>query len=200
MTISLKAQQADTPCNGKVHLLVDRAKLNTQVSFKNCKEVISCPECPYFLICPVEKIEAPTAPIVKPTPQELAIAKHQEQIDKLIAQMNDKQINKKLPPSTPPANKKNATATKKLPPKTPQRSVETKPHTIDVYAFTGMFIATLPILKETKTFIEVESKGKIVLRFDRATGVQTNAVNSRYANRVDPDEIPQLSLPAPKAE
>jgi hypothetical protein len=61
---------------------------------------------------------------------------------------------------------------------------------ISVVAFTGMVIGIFPIVRDTLLFIEVETKKGQLLRFDRKSGVQTNCNNSRYANRVEPNDIP----------
>lgn len=68
---------------------------------------------------------------------------------------------------------------------------------IAVTAFTGMSIGAFPIVRETKVFVEIETKSGQVLRFDRISGVQTNCSNSRFANRVSPDEIPPLATNRP---
>lgn len=55
---------------------------------------------------------------------------------------------------------------------------------VNVRAFTGMLIGTFKVEKETKTTITVKtSKGK--LKFDKETGVQLDAANPKYANRIE---------------
>lgn len=57
-------------------------------------------------------------------------------------------------------------------------------HLATVRAFTGMLIGTFKIEKETKTTITVKTaKGK--LKFDKETGVQLDAANPKYANRIE---------------
>jgi hypothetical protein len=51
-------------------------------------------------------------------------------------------------------------------------------------AFTGMLIGVFKIVKQTKTYIMVKtSKGK-ELKFDKKTGLEMNAKNPRFANRI----------------
>lgn len=53
----------------------------------------------------------------------------------------------------------------------------------NIRAFTGMLIGTFKIEEETETSIIVKTSGtKKVLEFDKATGIQLNANNKRYAN------------------
>lgn len=55
---------------------------------------------------------------------------------------------------------------------------------VNVRAFTGMLIGTFKVEKETATTITVKAaRGKLV--FDKKTGLQTNANNKRFANRID---------------
>ena len=55
---------------------------------------------------------------------------------------------------------------------------------VNVRAFTGMLIGTFKVEKETKTTITVKTaKGK--LKFDKETGVQLDAANPKYANRIE---------------
>ena len=57
------------------------------------------------------------------------------------------------------------------------------PTTVEVKAFTGMVIGTFEITGSTATTLEVTTKkGKLV--FDRKTGIQTNAKNPKFANRI----------------
>lgn len=54
---------------------------------------------------------------------------------------------------------------------------------VNIRAFTGMLIGTFKIEEETETSIIVKTSGtKKVLEFDKATGIQLNANNKRYAN------------------
>lgn len=55
---------------------------------------------------------------------------------------------------------------------------------VNVRAFTGMLIGTFKVEKETKTTITVKTaKGK--LKFNKETGVQLDAANPKYANRIE---------------
>lgn len=55
---------------------------------------------------------------------------------------------------------------------------------VNVRAFTGMLIGTFKVEKETKTTITVKTaKGK--MKFDRETGVQIDANNKKFANRIE---------------
>lgn len=57
---------------------------------------------------------------------------------------------------------------------------------VNVRAFTGMLIGTFKIEEETETSIIVKTSGnKKTLEFDKATGIQLNANNKRYANRME---------------
>ena len=56
--------------------------------------------------------------------------------------------------------------------------------TVNVRAFTGMLIGTFEVVKETsKTIIVKTHKGK--MKFDRASGLQLDARNPKFANRID---------------
>lgn len=55
--------------------------------------------------------------------------------------------------------------------------------TVEVKAFTGMLIGTFAVVKETATEVVIKtSRG--LLRFDTTTGVQLDARNKRFANRI----------------
>lgn len=57
---------------------------------------------------------------------------------------------------------------------------------VNIRAFTGMLIGTFKIEEETETSIIVKTSGnKKTLEFDKATGIQLNANNKRYANRME---------------
>lgn len=57
---------------------------------------------------------------------------------------------------------------------------------VNIRAFTGMLIGTFKIEEETETSIIVKTSGtKKALEFDKATGIQLNANNKRYANRME---------------
>jgi hypothetical protein len=55
-----------------------------------------------------------------------------------------------------------------------------------VKAFSGMPIGELPITQETPKYIEVRTNKGITLKFDRKSGLQMNATNPKYANKIDP--------------
>lgn len=52
-------------------------------------------------------------------------------------------------------------------------------------AFTGMLIGVFKIAKKTKTYISVETARGQVLKFDRKTGIQVDAKNPKFANRIE---------------
>lgn len=55
---------------------------------------------------------------------------------------------------------------------------------VNIRAFTGMLIGTFKVEKETKTTITVKTaKGK--MKFDRETGIQIDANNKKFANRIE---------------
>lgn len=57
---------------------------------------------------------------------------------------------------------------------------------VNIRAFTGMLIGTFKIEEETETSIIVKTSGtKKALEFDKATGIQLNANNKRYANHME---------------
>lgn len=56
-------------------------------------------------------------------------------------------------------------------------------NTVEVRAFTGMLIGTFEVVKETSKTITVKtSKGN--MKFDKNTGIQINANNPKFANRI----------------
>lgn len=57
---------------------------------------------------------------------------------------------------------------------------------IVVYAFTGLKLAELEIRDENETEIVVEAKNGNRLVFNKFTGMQVNAKNPRFANRISP--------------
>lgn len=71
-------------------------------------------------------------------------------------------------------------------PKTAQKPPQLSVGTIQVYAFTGMSLGELPIIKETKNHIEVQTKKGDILKFDKVTGKQLNAKNPRFGNTLTP--------------
>lgn len=55
---------------------------------------------------------------------------------------------------------------------------------VNVRAFTGMLIGTFKVVRETKTTLTVKTnKGK--LKFDKETGIQIDANNKKFANRIE---------------
>lgn len=55
---------------------------------------------------------------------------------------------------------------------------------VTLLTFTGMNIGTFEISKAGKTKIAITKKDGTVLEFSREAGLQTNAVNGKYANKV----------------
>lgn len=51
-------------------------------------------------------------------------------------------------------------------------------------AFTGMLIGVFKIQKETKTYIMVKAANGKEMKFDKKTGLELNAKNPRFANRI----------------
>lgn len=59
-----------------------------------------------------------------------------------------------------------------------------KGKTVSVFAFTGMALGELEIVKENETTVEVvKSDGKKLI-FDKVSGLQINCKHPRYANRI----------------
>ena len=52
-------------------------------------------------------------------------------------------------------------------------------------AFTGMLIGVFKIVKRTKTYIAVETSKGQPLKFDKKTGIQMDAKNPKFANRIE---------------
>lgn len=52
-------------------------------------------------------------------------------------------------------------------------------------AFTGMLIGVFKIVKKTKTYIAVETSRGQSLKFDKKTGIQMDAKNPKFANRIE---------------
>ena len=52
-------------------------------------------------------------------------------------------------------------------------------------AFTGMLIGVFKIVKKTKTYISVETARGQSLKFDKKTGIQMDAKNPKFANRIE---------------
>lgn len=57
--------------------------------------------------------------------------------------------------------------------------------TVTVYAFTGMLIGTFEVSDKTDSTISIIDRKGRELVFDRKTGKQVNASNSRFANKID---------------
>ena len=69
----------------------------------------------------------------------------------------------------------------------PQAKIDTTDFpTVPVSAFTGMNIGSLPVIEDTNKTLTVITGKQIHLVFDKATGVQVNAVNPNFANHIDP--------------
>ena len=56
---------------------------------------------------------------------------------------------------------------------------------VTVKAFTGMMIGEFEVVKETKKLLVVKTKKGDELKFDKATGLQTNGNNPKFANRIE---------------
>lgn len=72
---------------------------------------------------------------------------------------------------------------------------------VTMLAFTGMNIGQFEITKSGKTKVAILCKDGQVKEFSRETGLQTNAANPKYANKIiDPIPEPEKKAPAKKAE
>lgn len=67
---------------------------------------------------------------------------------------------------------------------TSKRATEIK--TIEVFMFTGLLIGKLPVTEETSETIKVMTKQNRTLDFNKATGLQINATNPKYGNKILP--------------
>jgi hypothetical protein len=63
--------------------------------------------------------------------------------------------------------------------------VKEKMKKVVLYAFTGLKLAELVVDKETKTEIHVTTSTGNKLVFDKVTGLQKNAKNPKFANRIE---------------
>lgn len=78
-------------------------------------------------------------------------------------------------------------------PAKPVAPKEEKPKgkTVVVLAFTGMAIGEFEVTAEDEAILEVTTRKGIKMAFDRASGLQMNCKNARYANRLlIPVEVP----------
>lgn len=72
---------------------------------------------------------------------------------------------------------------------------------VTMITFTGMNLGQFEITKAGKTKIAIMKKDGTQAEFSRETGIQTNATNEKYANKVvDPIPEPEKKAPAKKAE
>jgi hypothetical protein len=59
-----------------------------------------------------------------------------------------------------------------------------KGKTVPVFAFTGMKLGDLEIVKETSKYLEVRKSNGKTMKFDKKTGLQVDCKNPRFANRL----------------
>lgn len=72
---------------------------------------------------------------------------------------------------------------------------------VTMLTFTGMNLGQFEITKAGKAKIAIMKKDGTQAEFSRETGLQTNANNPKYANKVvDPMPEPEKKAPAKKAE
>lgn len=72
---------------------------------------------------------------------------------------------------------------------------------VTMLTFTGMNLGQFEITKAGKAKIAIMKKDGTQAEFSRETGLQTNANNPKYANKVvDPMPEPEKKTPAKKAE
>lgn len=72
---------------------------------------------------------------------------------------------------------------------------------VTMLTFTGMNLGQFEIAKAGKTKIAIVKKDGTTAEFSRETGIQTNAANAKYANKVvDPIAEPEKKAPAKKVE
>lgn len=72
---------------------------------------------------------------------------------------------------------------------------------VTMLTFTGMNLGQFEITKAGKTKIAILKKDGTQAEFSRETGLQTNATNAKYANKVvDPIPEPEKKAPAKKVE
>lgn len=60
----------------------------------------------------------------------------------------------------------------------------TEVKTVEVRAFTGMVLGKFEVVKETEKLLIVKTKKGVAMKFDKATGIQTNGNNPKFANRI----------------
>ena len=72
---------------------------------------------------------------------------------------------------------------------------------VTMLTFTGMNLGQFEVAKAGKTKIAIIKKDGTQAEFSRETGLQTNAANAKYANKVvDPIAEPEKKAPVKKAE
>ena len=72
---------------------------------------------------------------------------------------------------------------------------------VTMLTFTGMNLGQFEIAKAGKTKIAIVKKDGTTAEFSRETGIQTNATNAKYANKViDPIAEPEKKAPTKKVE
>lgn len=67
---------------------------------------------------------------------------------------------------------------------------------VSMLGFTGMNLGQFEISKAGKTKLAITKKNGDVVEFSRETGIQTNANNPKYANKIV-DPIPEVEKKAP---
>ena len=71
---------------------------------------------------------------------------------------------------------------------------------VTMLTFTGMNLGQFEIAKASKTKLAITKKNGDTAEFSRETGIQTNAANEKYANKiVDPIPVEKKEAPAKKA-
>lgn len=71
---------------------------------------------------------------------------------------------------------------------------------VTMVTFTGMNLGQFEITKAGKTKVAILKKDGTQAEFSRETGIQTNAENPKYANKIiDPIPEPEKKAPAKKA-
>lgn len=71
---------------------------------------------------------------------------------------------------------------------------------VTMLTFTGMNLGQFEITKAGKTKVALMKKDGTQAEFNRADGIQTNATNPKYANKiVDPIAEPEKKVPVKKA-
>lgn len=171
-----QTQAINTPCGGLLKIATNKEYSAINAGLTGVVIGTECFTCPYSILCKVmygvlpKSVLPSQAPIIRKAAED--------------ARRTDLEAAEEITPEPPKKESKKAEP-KKEPRKAAPKEKKTFEKYVPVVMFTGLPIGNLGVVTETEKEIVCETSDSRILIFDKDTGLQTNARNPRFANRIN---------------